>query len=115
MSTTLALTLLKEVLNSICKENSDWSVLGFEPMALVLTLCELLHECELLWDTVAVNEELEPSSVEESGVELGTRKIQVKELVIDCMTILCHIMKDAEDGMTDAGMLVHLFLLLVSD
>ena len=107
ISLKFMLTLLKYLLGSVYNETSDWASLKFEPITLLVTCGDLLHECELIWDADVYSGCREPVTVEEKEewiVELGTRKLEVKVLVIECLQELSKLLQEPACGLTDTGM-----------
>lgn len=91
---SFAASLLSVTLHVTCNNISDWSEFELEPMALVLTLAELKHECVVLWE--------EREAEKEKGITMhadvpkvkGNTKVTVREAVTQCLEELCQLISD---------------------
>lgn len=75
--------------------------MGFEPMALFVTLGEILHECQVIWDLNSTD--LAFGDMEKRAVEMGSKRLAVKGLALDCVSKLVSVLQETE-GVLEAGM-----------
>ncbi|XP_045188761.2 uncharacterized protein LOC123546493 [Mercenaria mercenaria] len=81
-----AAELLLLTLEAGCYKNCDWSEYEFEPIALVLSLAEMKHECVVLWEMQ--NQLLEEEGKAVGAMETSTTKLALKEAVNKCLDML---------------------------
>lgn len=119
MTCKFAVELLLIALEAGCIRNCDWSEYEFEPMALVLSLAEIKHECVALWETE--NELTGNSSQKELNkmvaMETKAAKNSLKEKVNQCIERICLMISERNIVVPVNGELIKLLkrYILVKD
>lgn len=94
VSCYFAASLLLIALEGGCNKSCDWSEYDFEPMALVLSLCELRHECVALWEMKTNLSEQEEGENAGVAMETSHSKLALKQTVHLCLAKLCKMVHD---------------------